>query len=80
MVASRIFVFVCASTEQFPNKSVFIITVLVTSSNLQSMFFVVPGRVCLSSLYMGHWRTNEKSIQHQNRNCKLDVMYPENYN
>ena len=31
---------VCASTEQFPNKSVFIKTVSVTSSNLQSMLFI----------------------------------------
>ena len=39
MAALRICVLVCASREQFPNKRVFIKTVSVTSSNLQSMFF-----------------------------------------
>ena len=34
----RICILMCASTEQFPNKSVFTKTVSVTSSNLQSMF------------------------------------------
>ena len=38
MVTLKIYVLVCASKEQFPNKSVFIKTVLVTSSNLQSTF------------------------------------------
>ena len=38
MVALRICVLVFASTEQFPNKNVFIKTVSVTFSNLQSMF------------------------------------------
>ena len=38
MVALRIRVLVFASTEQFPNKNVFIKTVSVTFSNLQSMF------------------------------------------
>ena len=55
MLALRICVLVCASVEQFPNKGVFIKTASVTSSNLQSMFFTVLRRVCLSSLYMGQW-------------------------
>ena len=42
-----------ASAEQFSNKSLFIKTVLVTSSNLQLTFFIVLWRVCLSPLYMG---------------------------
>ena len=52
MVALRICVLVCASTEQFPNESVFIETVSVTSSNLQSMFLIMLRRVCLLSLCM----------------------------
>ena len=32
-------VLVHATTEQFPNKSIFIKTVSVSSNNLQSMFF-----------------------------------------
>ena len=48
---------VCASTEKFPNKSVLIKTVSATSSNLQVMLSIVLMRVCLSSLYMGQWRT-----------------------
>ena len=56
MGAWRICVLVSASKEQFPNKSVFIKTVSVTSVNLQSMFFIVLRRLCLSSLYMGQWR------------------------
>ena len=43
--------------EQFPNKSVFIKTVSVLSSNLQSMFFIVLRRVCLSSLHTAQWKT-----------------------
>ena len=50
MFALIISVLVCASTEQFPNKSGFIKTVSVTSSNLQSMFFIVLRRVCFSSV------------------------------
>ena len=38
MVALRICVLVYASTKQFQDKSVFIRTVSVTSSNLKSMF------------------------------------------
>ena len=49
MVALRIYVLVCPSTEQFPDKSVFIKTVSVTSSNLQSMFFIVLKRAFLLS-------------------------------
>ena len=71
MVALRIFVLVRASTEQLPNKSAFIKAVSVTSSNLQSMFFIVLRRVCL--FHHCAWESgecNEKSIQHENRNCK----------
>ena len=53
MVGLRICVLVCASTEQFPDKSVSIKTVSVTSSNLQPIFLIVLRRVCLLSLYMG---------------------------
>ena len=60
MVALRVCVLVCASTEQFPNKSIFIKTVSVTSSYLQSMFFIVLRRVCTLSLYMGQWRMQWK--------------------
>ena len=56
MAALRICVLVCVSTEQFPNKSVFIKTVSVTSSNLQSMFFIVLRRVCLCVLCVRHCR------------------------
>ena len=62
MIALRICVLVCASTRQFPNKSVFIKTISVTSSNLQSMFFIVLRRVCLSSLHMDSGECNKKSI------------------
>ena len=48
MVALRIYVLVCASTEQFPNKSAFIKAVSVTATNLQSMFFTVKP------VYSGH--------------------------
>ena len=47
MVVLRICVLVCASTEQFPSKSVFIKTVSVKSSNLQSMLFIVLRRMSL---------------------------------
>ena len=57
MATLSICVLVCASTDQFPNKSVFIKIVSVTSSNLQSMFFIVFRRVSLSSLYMRQLRT-----------------------
>ena len=57
MVALRICVLVSVSTEQFPNKSVFIKTASVTSSNLQPMFFIVLRRVCLCVLCMRQWRT-----------------------
>ena len=53
MVGLRICVLVCASTEQFPDKSVYIKTVSVTSSNLQPIFFIVLRKVCLLSLSMG---------------------------
>ena len=43
----RICVLVCASTEQFPSKSVFIKMVSVKSSNLQSMLFIVLRRMSL---------------------------------
>ena len=49
MVALRICVLVCVSTEQFPNKGAFIKTVSVTPSNMQSMFFIVHRMLCLSS-------------------------------
>ena len=39
--------------EQFPNKNIFIKMVSVISNNLQSMYFIVLKRVCVSSLYMG---------------------------
>ena len=38
MSALRTCVLLCASSEQFQNKNVFIKTVSVASSNLQSMF------------------------------------------
>ena len=49
MIALRIFVLACASAEQFPNKSVFIKTLPVTSNNLQSMFLQ-----CMSFIIV-HW-------------------------
>ena len=73
MVALRICVSVISVCIN--RKSVFMKTVSVTSRDLQSMFFMVLRRVCFSSRYMGQWRTT----QHQNRNCKLVLMYPENY-
>ena len=57
MVALRFCILVCASTEQFPNQSVFNKTVSFTFSNVQSMFFILLSRVCFSSLYLGPWRT-----------------------
>ena len=53
MVALKICVLVCRSTEQFPNKSVFIKR-FFSSNNLQLMFFIMLRRVCLSSLYVFH--------------------------
>ena len=58
MVALRICVLVCGSTEQFPKKSVFIKTVSVTSSNLQStidVFYSAQEGMPLC-LYIRHWR------------------------
>ena len=79
MVALRIYVLVSTSTEQFPNKIVFIKTVSVTSSNLQSMSFIVLRRYVFHHGTWGSGECNEKSIQNQNRSCKLDLMYLENY-
>ena len=70
MVALRICVLVSASTEQFKNKSGFIKTVSVTSTNLQSMFFIVSGGYVFHHCTWDSGECNEKSIQHQNRNCK----------
>ena len=70
MVALGICVLVSASAEQFPNKSVFIKTVSVTSNNLQSMFFIVLRRYVFHHCTWDSRECNEKSIQHQDRNCK----------
>ena len=52
MVVLKIYVLVCVSREEFPNKTVFLKTVSVKSSNLQSMFFIMFRRVCLSLLWL----------------------------
>ena len=51
MVALKICVSVRASTEQFTNKSAFIKMVSVTSSNLQSTFFIVLRRLSFISVH-----------------------------
>ena len=70
---------VCASTEQFLNKHVFIKTVLVKSSNLQSKFLYCSGGYAFHHCTLDSRERNTKSIQHQNCNCKLDLMYPKDY-
>ena len=64
MVALRMLVLMCASTEQFPNKSVFIKTVSVTSSNLQLMFFIVFRRYVFHNCIWDSEECNEKPSQH----------------
>ena len=78
LFALRICVLVCASWEQFPNKSVFIKIVSVTCRNLQSMFFYIGGYV-FHRCPWDNGERNGKSIQHQNRNYKLDLIYSENW-
>ena len=65
---------VCASTEQFPNKSVFIKTVQAHLAILQSMFLIMLRRVCFHYCTWDGGERNEKLIQHQNRNCNLDLI------
>ena len=62
MVALRICVLVRASAEIFPDKSVFIKTVSVTSSNLQSMFLKCSGGYDFHHCIWGSRYRNEKSI------------------
>ena len=78
MIALRICVLLCASTEQFPNKSVLSRRFQSHPAICNRCFIWFLGGYIFHHCKWDSGERNEKSIQHESSNCILDLMCPEN--